>query len=121
MVHLHGPSDPSLDAFTALLQSYADAHPRSRIELYRDPTYSAVRVQIVDPRFSKLSWVERHEEVWPLFNAMDERVLAEMYSLVLLSPKEVGKTGHSLKFLDLMPKPEARPAPAAARSKKRVR
>jgi hypothetical protein len=124
MVQLHGPSDPGLELFVPALRTYLDAHPRARVELYRDQEYSAIRIQIVDPRFQKMPWSERHDDVTTYLESVaeaDPKVYADLYSLVLLAPKEVGKTGSSLKFQDLMPAPTPKAAPAAARAKKRVR
>ena len=89
--------DPVLRQIGNSLKPYDDAHLEAEIILYRQNNVS-VRIRIIDPDYTGKSRVEREEEVWVLFDALPEEVVADVSMLLLLTPEEKDESLASFEF-----------------------
>jgi stress-induced morphogen len=89
--------DPGLQQIAKALKPYVEAHPKAKIEAYRQNNVS-VRIRIIDPDFQGLSLAEREEVVWPLLDQVPEDVVADVSLLLLLTPKEKADSLATFEF-----------------------
>jgi hypothetical protein len=97
-----GGTDEVLEQITSVLDRYEDKHPDSQIDLYRQNSVS-VRIRIIDPRFAKMSVVDRHDSVWKYLDSLSEETQGDISMLVLLAPTELGRSMANLEFEDPVP------------------
>lgn len=84
-----GKTEPDTVARAILdaLATYKKAHPKARIDAYRQNSVS-VRIRIISPEFEGKSLVEREEDVWSTLDELPEKAVADISLLILLSPGE---------------------------------
>lgn len=87
-VRFRGPVDAIMVSIADTLRRYTDAHPSAEAEVFRYSTVS-VRARVIDPDFHGKSRVERHRDIWPLLNTLDEDSLSELTMVLLLTPEEL--------------------------------
>jgi hypothetical protein len=71
----------------------------SVIELYRLNPVS-VRVRIIDSDFAGRDRVERSRDVWRYLDVLPEDFVADLSSLILLTPDEVLRSFANMEFED---------------------
>jgi stress-induced morphogen len=96
---IRGQNSHQLDEFMRALEPYESEHPRAEIEAYLQNSVS-IRIRIVDPDFSGLSKIQRHELVWKQFEALPEETLSYLSTLLLLTPDERTTSFASVEFDD---------------------
>ena len=95
-------TDPILRQIVNALDEYEKAHPRAKIEAYRQNSVS-VRIRILNPEFAGRRRAEREEEVWAFLNRLPEDAVAEISLLLLLTPEEARNSFASSEFDDPIP------------------
>jgi len=85
---LHEPRDEALDSVGAMLDRYEHEHPGSYADYYRRNDVS-IRLRIIDPAFTSLDRVDRHEIVEDyLRRYLPEEIAEDITLMVLLPPAE---------------------------------
>jgi len=89
-----------IKAVKKALEEYEQEHPTARVDLYRQNNVS-IRIRIVDPAFKRISKGDRHDRVWAfLAERLDDRALAELSVLLLLTPAEQANSFMNSEFED---------------------
>jgi len=101
-VVIRGRSDGGLETLAGALERYQEGHSRAEVVLYRQNPVS-VRIRVVDPDFAGRSRPERNREVWGYFDEIPERVVADISSLLLLTPDETATSFANVEFDDPVP------------------
>ena len=83
-----GESDEGVSAIAEALERYQRHHPAASIDIYRYDRFS-VRLRIIDPTFSKVDRLQRHDVTWSYLETLPEEVQADITVVVLLHPDEV--------------------------------
>ncbi len=98
------PSHPDsrLKQIAEVLKKYSAAHPRARIEVYRQNSVS-VRIRILAAEFEGMSRAQREDELWNLFQQLPEEVAAEISLLLLLTPQEAKNSIANFEFDNPIP------------------
>ena len=97
-----GQADPIIERMIDALRGYEADHPRSQIDIYRQNCVS-VRVRIIDPDFAGLGKPGRHDNVWHYLDTLPDDVVADLSSLILLTPDETARSFASFEFEDPVP------------------
>jgi len=96
-VKIRGESDEIIHQFVQALERYQAAHPKAKIEIYRQ-NHVSLRVRIIDPDFKGIAVVDRHDLVWKLFEDLPEEVQWELSVLLLLTPQETKTSFANMEF-----------------------
>jgi stress-induced morphogen len=97
-----GKTDEIIEQIRSVLDRYQEDHPNARIDLYRLDPFS-VRVRIIDPRFRRMSRVDRHDYIWKYLDLLPDETQSDISMLVLIAPSEVKKSGANIEFEDPPP------------------
>ncbi len=87
-----------------VLAEYRQAHPKAKIDAYRQNVVS-IRIRIIDPDFQGVDWVEREREIWPILEKLPEDVRADITFLLLLTPAEKKTSFANMEYEDPIPSP----------------
>jgi stress-induced morphogen len=90
-VIIRGKTDDVLEQFKQRLLAYRAHHPQADIVLYRQNSAS-IRIRIIDPEFTGLDRVQRNDLIWTFLDGLDNDVLFHLTILLLLTPREAGKS-----------------------------
>jgi stress-induced morphogen len=74
-IEIRGKTDRTMKAVAKALTTYAAAHPRAEIDIYRQNSVS-VRIRVVDPDFAGVSRSDRHDAVWNYLEGLPEDQLS---------------------------------------------
>ena len=105
---VHIPRGPGVNEVHALhaiverLEQYAHAHSGAVVAVYRHSPYT-VRVRVIDPGFQGMSKSERHRRVWQYLADLDEEVLNDLSTLILLTEAERNASLSNQEFDDPIP------------------
>jgi stress-induced morphogen len=98
-----GKSDDKVNAVLAALNEYEDQFAGSSAAVFRQNP-GAIRVRIIDDRFTGMPRSRRHDEVWEfLSQRLGEDLMAEISALVLLPKTEIRSSLANLEFDDPVP------------------
>lgn len=97
-----GRTDEIIDKISATLHAYERDHPEAKIDLYRQNSVS-VRVRIVDPSFAGQSRSDRSRVAWKYLDRLDDEVLGDVSTVLLLAPDELEKSFSNMEFEDPVP------------------
>ena len=97
-----GQTDAVIERMIEALWPYEADHPRSEIDIYRQNRVS-VRVRIIDPDLAGRSKVERSKAVWDYLDAMSDETVADLSTLILLTPEETKLSFANFEFEDSIP------------------
>jgi hypothetical protein len=81
----------------AALKVYEDQHPGAISNVYRYNS-ACVRIRVIDPAFQGMDWIDRETLIWRCLDTLPEDVRSEISMLVLVTPKETGKSLANLEF-----------------------
>ena len=94
---IRGASDDAIAQVAGALQSYAAAHPRATVDVYRQSRFS-IKVRIVDPSFTRMPMGDRHDLVWPILDPLPDDLVSDITTLILLAPDEVSESLANFEF-----------------------
>jgi hypothetical protein len=94
--------DATLKRIVDALKPYEAAHPRAKIEVYRQNSVS-VRIRVIDEKFKGTSRAEREEELWKALEALPDETVAEISLLLLLTPTEAKESLANYEFDNPVP------------------
>ena len=97
-----GKTDSVIDGLIEALRKYEQKHPRAEIDLYRQNRVS-VRVRIIDPDFAGRGKPDRHDDVWRYLDTLADETVADISTLILLTPEETATSFANLEFDDPVP------------------
>ncbi len=97
-----GRSDTVIQQIISALEGYQTNNPHSKIDLYRQNTVS-VRVRIIDPSFVGQGKSQRSSTVWKFLDPLPEEVIADISTLLLLTPEESKTSFANFEFEDPSP------------------
>lgn len=95
-------NDKAVRAIASALVAYQSAHPKAKIDVYRQNSVS-VRIRIVDPDFRALDLVDRDSKIWEILHRLPDDVQAEITMVLLLTPAEKKKSFANVEFEDPIP------------------
>lgn len=96
-VNFRGPVDPIMEEIGGAIRAYTDAHPGAEADIHRYGN-AIVQAWIVDPDFCGKSNSERLRAFWPLLDALDDEISAELTTLLLLTPEEKDEYAGHIDF-----------------------
>jgi hypothetical protein len=94
--------DETLNQIVQALKQYDAAHPRSKIDVYRQNSVS-VRIRIIAPDFNGKSRAEREDDLWRVLDRLPEEVVAEISVLLMLTPAEAKASFANMEFDNPIP------------------
>jgi hypothetical protein len=94
-----GQSDEVIDKIVEALRGYENAHPASKIDVYRQNSVS-VRVRIIDPGFSGEGKPQRSKKAWEYLGQLPEDVQSDISTVLLLTPDEKPMSFANFEFDD---------------------
>ena len=97
-----GPTDAGIGQMIQALHAYEVDHSASRIDLYRQNRCS-VRIRIIDPDFAGLDRIGRHADVWRYLDVLPDDTVADVSTLILLTPDETARSFANMEFEDPVP------------------
>ena len=97
-----GGTDSIIDQMIGALRVYAQNHSQAQIDLYRQNRVS-VRVRIIDPDFAGRGKSDRHDDVWRYFDVLPDETVADLSTLILLTPDETARSFANFEFDDPVP------------------
>ena len=98
-----GHPDAHVSALKDALDAYEQEHPGARADLYRQNSAS-VRIRVVDERFTDMTRVARHRELWAYLAArVEEDAMSEVSVLLALAPGEVRDSLGNMDFENPLP------------------
>lgn len=96
--------DEVLNQIVQALKKYNAAHPRAKIEVYRQNSVS-VRVRVIASEFKGTSRAEREDDLWRVLDELPEEVVAEISLLLMFTPDEAKTSFANLEFDNPIPSP----------------
>jgi stress-induced morphogen len=97
-----GTSDKAAKAIVKALERYQETWPAAQIDVYRQNSVS-VRIRVIDPTFSDLGRVERHDRVWEFLEQAPASAQSDVSMIVLLAPDEVSTSSANMAFENPIP------------------
>jgi stress-induced morphogen len=94
--------DEVLQRIAQALQGYDAAHPRAKIDVYRQNSVS-VRIRIIASDFKGKSRAEREDDLWRLLDQLTEELIAEISLLLMLTPEEAKTSFANQEFENPIP------------------
>ncbi|HBI42773.1 MAG TPA: hypothetical protein DDY78_07935 [Planctomycetales bacterium] len=94
--------DEVLKQIVQALKKYNVAHPRAKIEVYRQNSVS-VRVRVIASEFKGTGRAEREDNMWPILEELPEEVMAEISLLLMFTPDEAKKSFANMEFDNPVP------------------
>ena len=95
-------SDEVLDVIAGALAIYQVDHPRADVKLYRQNSMS-VRLRIIDPDFRGTNRAERSQTVWKYFDILPDEAVADISTVLLLTPDETKNSFANMEFDEPIP------------------
>lgn len=90
-----------VDAVKAAMEHFCARHPHASVTIYGyNP--GSIRVRIVEDAFATMDAVDRHSYAWSYIEPMDEEVVEQVTTLLLMTSQEIaaGKSAMNLEFED---------------------
>src|SRR5260370_18773200 len=91
--------DNILKEIVKALEKYEAAHPKAKIETYRQNSVS-IRIRIISPEFEGMIRTKREEALWAFLNELPEETAAEVSLVLLLTPHEPKHSFATAEFDD---------------------